>query len=46
MEHNPFDAPQTDSKPPPSRSARHMQVTMVLFALILLTLVVLLLIRG
>jgi hypothetical protein len=46
MERNPFEAPQTESKRPSSRSARHMRWTMVLFAVLLLTLVVSLLVLG
>jgi hypothetical protein len=44
MDHNPFEAPQTESKRPPSRSAQHMRATVVLFVLVLLSIVISLLV--
>jgi hypothetical protein len=45
MEHNPFESAQTESKRKPSRSATHMRVTMVIFAIVLLLVVAAVLFR-
>jgi hypothetical protein len=39
VERNPFEAPQIESRRPPSRAARQMRATMVIFAIVLLAVV-------